>query len=69
MNSKGLGKKRPLPNLMYYPGIHLEGLRKTTRNLSEDNRSAGRDLNLGPLEHESEAVTNRPRRSVEVVLK
>jgi hypothetical protein len=34
MNSKGLGRKRPWPNSKNYPGICLEGLRKTTNKLS-----------------------------------
>jgi hypothetical protein len=52
MNWKGCGRKRSWPNLRYYPGICLEGLRKTTKNLSQDNRSPGRDLNPGPPEYE-----------------
>jgi hypothetical protein len=31
MNLKGLGRKRPWPNLRYLPDIQLEGLRKTTK--------------------------------------
>jgi hypothetical protein len=31
-NWKGFGRKWSWPNLRYYPGIHLEGLRKTTEN-------------------------------------
>jgi hypothetical protein len=34
--------------LRYHPGIHLEELRKTTKNLSQNIRSLGRDLNPGP---------------------
>jgi hypothetical protein len=37
--------RRSWPNLRYYPGICLEGLRKTTNNLSRDSRSQDRDLN------------------------
>jgi hypothetical protein len=33
---------------VYYPGICLEGLRKTAENLSQNSRSPGRDLNPGP---------------------
>lgn len=29
-------------------GIFLKGLRKTTRNLSQDSQSLGRDFNLEP---------------------
>jgi hypothetical protein len=31
MNSRGCGRKRSFPNLRFYPGICLEGLRKTTK--------------------------------------
>jgi hypothetical protein len=40
------------PNLRYYPGICLEGLRKITNNISQDSLSPGRDLNLGPPKYE-----------------
>jgi hypothetical protein len=30
LNWKGFGTKRSLPILRHYPGIRLEGLRKTT---------------------------------------
>jgi hypothetical protein len=30
MNWKGRGRKRSWPNVSYYPGICLEGLRRTT---------------------------------------
>jgi hypothetical protein len=36
-----------------HPSIFLEGLRKTTKNLSHDSRSPGRDLNTGPPEYEA----------------
>jgi len=36
MNVKGYGRKRSLPNLRYYSGILLEGLRRT-RKLSQAN--------------------------------
>jgi hypothetical protein len=45
MNWKGCGRKRSWPNFRYYPGIFLEGLKKTTKNLSQESRFAGRDLN------------------------
>jgi hypothetical protein len=44
MNSKGCGRKQPWPSLMYYPSICL-GLRKTTRNLSQDSQSLSQNLN------------------------
>jgi hypothetical protein len=52
------------PNFRYYLGICLEGLRKTTKNLSQVSRSPGRDLNPGPPEYEAGVLTTRPRRSV-----
>jgi hypothetical protein len=64
MNWKGCGKKRSWPNLRLYPRICLEGLRKTTKNLSQDSRYPGRDLKPGPPEYEAGALTTRPRRSV-----
>jgi hypothetical protein len=57
-------KKRPLRNSSYYRGIYLEGLRKTTRNPSQDSRSPDRELNPGPHEYEAEVLTTQPRRSV-----
>jgi hypothetical protein len=47
MNWKGFGRKQ-------YPGIYLEELRKVTKNLSQDSRSQGRDLNPGPLQYEAD---------------
>jgi len=34
--------------LKYYPSIHLERLRKTTKNLSQDNQSPRQDMNPEP---------------------
>jgi hypothetical protein len=64
MNWKRCRRKRPWPNLRYSPVICLEGLRKNTKNLSQDSRCPGRDLNLGPPEYEAGVLTTRPRRSV-----
>jgi hypothetical protein len=50
--------------LRYYPGIRMEGLRKTTKNLTQDSRSARRDLSAVPPEYEAGWLTTRPRRSV-----
>jgi hypothetical protein len=60
MNSKGFGSSRGLI-LRTYPGIHLEGLRKTTKTLSQNSRPQGRDLNSGPPENEG-VLTIRLRR-------
>jgi hypothetical protein len=62
---KECGRKQSWPNLEYYPGIYLEGLRKTTKNLSHDNRSPDRDLNLKSREYRAGVLTNRSRRSVQ----
>jgi hypothetical protein len=39
MTWKVIERKLPWPNLMYYLGIHLDGLRKTTEDLSQNSRS------------------------------
>jgi hypothetical protein len=57
INWKGCGWKRSWPNLRYYPGICLEGLRKTTKILSQDSRHPGRDLNQGSPEEEAGVLT------------
>jgi hypothetical protein len=38
----GCERKWPWPDLMYYPGIWLEGLGKNLKNLSQDNSSHSR---------------------------
>jgi hypothetical protein len=50
-------------SLRYSPGICLEALRRTTKNINQDSRSPGRDLYPGLPEHEG-VLTTRPRRSV-----
>jgi hypothetical protein len=45
--------------LRYYPGIRLEGPRKTTKILSQDSMSSDRDMNPGPLEYEARVLTTR----------
>jgi hypothetical protein len=54
----------PCSTLRYYPGIYLEVLRKTTRNLSQHGRSPSRDMNPGPPEYEAGVLTTWRRRSV-----
>jgi hypothetical protein len=51
-------------NLIYYPAVYLEGLRNTTKNLNQDSRYSGRDLNQGLSEYEVGLLPIRPRRSV-----
>jgi hypothetical protein len=53
-NVEGSGRG---PVLRYYPGICLEGLRKTTKNLSQNNQFPGRDFNPGPPEYEIRVLT------------
>jgi hypothetical protein len=64
MNGKGCGKKQLWPNLRSYPGIYLEGLRKTMKTLSQDSQFPGRDLNPGPPEYEAGVLTTHPRHLV-----
>jgi hypothetical protein len=39
--------------LRYYPATNLDGLRKTTRKLTQDSQSQGQDLNLGPPKYKA----------------
>jgi hypothetical protein len=50
--------------LRYYPGIHLEGLRKTTKNSIRMAGLRGRDLDPGPPEYEAGVLMTWPRPSV-----
>jgi hypothetical protein len=50
--------------LRYYPSTRLEGLRKTTNHLSQDNLFPGQDLKPRPPDYEAGVLTTRPRRSV-----
>jgi hypothetical protein len=68
MNRKRYGRKRLWPNLRYHPGIFLEGSKKTTKNLSQDSRSPGKDLNTELPENER-MLTIRQRRSIEIGVK
>lgn len=61
MDWKGYRWKRPLPYVGYYPGIFLEGLRKTAENLSQVSRPPGRDPKPGPPEYKAGVLTTRPR--------
>jgi hypothetical protein len=57
MNWKGCGRNRSCPNVRYYPGICLEGLMKTTKNLTRVSWSVGRDLNPVTPEYEVGVLT------------
>jgi hypothetical protein len=52
MNWKGCGRKWSWPNLMFYPSIFVEGLRKNTENLNFDIKSVCQDFNLELPEYE-----------------
>jgi hypothetical protein len=53
---------------MYYPSICLEGLNKTTKDISQNSQSLGRHLNTQP-EYESGVLNTQPLRLVlEVVV-
>jgi hypothetical protein len=45
----------------YYPGICLEGMRKTMKNLIEDSQSLGQDMKQRPSEYEAGVLTARPQ--------
>jgi len=47
MKWKGCDRKWSWPNFKvgYYPSIHLEGLRKATKNLNQDSLLPGRESN------------------------
>jgi hypothetical protein len=56
--------KRSWPNFKVLSRHSTEGMRKTTKNLSQDSFSTGRNLNPRPSEYEAGVLTARPRRSV-----
>jgi hypothetical protein len=53
MNWNGCRRKHLWPHLTMYPGICLEGLRKTTKNVHQYSWPPGRDLKLGPIVYEA----------------
>lgn len=52
MNGKGFGRKSSWPKSGCYRSTCVEGLSKTTKNLSNDHRSPGWDFNSAPPECE-----------------
>jgi hypothetical protein len=62
MNSEGCETKRSCPNLRYCTIILLEGLKKTTEDLSQDNWPSGRNLSSGPPEIASRVLITLSRR-------
>jgi hypothetical protein len=49
------------PDLRFYLGIYEEGLRKTTKDLSQNSRSLDLDLNPGFPEYQAGVPITRPR--------
>jgi hypothetical protein len=47
--------------LRYYPSICLEVQRKTMKNLSQDSRFLGQDLNPRSPKYENGVLTTQPR--------
>jgi hypothetical protein len=62
MNSKGYGRKRSWPNLMYYSGFLPGGTEGNYEKNSHDSQSPGQDMNPGPPGYEAGLLTI-PRRS------
>jgi hypothetical protein len=58
MKWEGCGRKRSWPNLRHYPGSCPEGLRKTTKNLSQDSLFPGRDSVLSSQQTYHVSITN-----------
>jgi hypothetical protein len=48
------------------PSQHFPEWTEEHRNLKKKSRISGFDLNLGPLEYETEVLTMQPRHSVQV---
>jgi hypothetical protein len=57
-------RKRSWTSLNYHSGICLEGLSKTTENLSQDSWSPSRDLNFESPKYEAEVLTTQQQHSV-----
>jgi hypothetical protein len=58
MSWRGCASKWSCPNLRYYAGILVEGLRKTMKTFNQDSRCSGRNSNRAPPEYKSEAFLN-----------
>jgi hypothetical protein len=48
-----ISKEAAMAYLRYNSSIHLEGLTKTIKNLSQDSQSQGQDLNPEPPEYKA----------------
>jgi hypothetical protein len=63
MNWKGSEKKGSWPILRFFLVICLKVLRKSTKNLSQDSRPPGQDLNSGLPKYETRMLTVQLQRS------
>jgi hypothetical protein len=59
MNWRECERKWWWPNLRYYPNFFREGLRITTKNLSQNSQFKSRDLKSGPSKYEATVLTTR----------
>jgi hypothetical protein len=64
VNWEGCGRKLSWSNLKLHPRVFLKGLKKATKNLSQDSQTPGRDLKPGHPKHETGVLTTEPRRFV-----
>jgi hypothetical protein len=60
INRKGCDRKWSWPNLRYYLGICLQGLRKAMKRLYQESQSPSQDLNPRPSEYEAGVLIPRP---------
>jgi hypothetical protein len=61
---KGSGMKRSWLNFKVSSGIHLKGVRKTTKNSIRIAGRRGRESNPGPPNYEAVVLTTPRQRSV-----
>jgi hypothetical protein len=59
MKWKGCVRQVSWPYLRYYPGICMEGFKKTMKTLSQHSRSLGQDLNVRPPKTKLECEAQR----------
>jgi hypothetical protein len=60
MRWKGCGRYQSWPNLRYYPGICMEGLRKPMKNISQASWSQSEDVKSGPPKYEAGVLPTQP---------
>jgi hypothetical protein len=64
VNWKGYGRKRPWFNLIYYPSICLDWMKKVAKHAVNDRQSPEWELNPKALEYEARFPITREIRSV-----